>query len=355
MKSEEFNGRSEKIRGIDEYSRMAFEDRLLPKYIKITLVVSTYWIISILTVFVNKALLSSKTINLNAPLFVTWFQCIVSTLICFSLNKLARIFPKTISFPKGNPYTKDNIRKVLPLSILFTLMIASNNLCLQHVGVAFYYIGRSLTTVFNVIFTYLILGQKTSFGCIVCCGVIVAGFWLGVDQENIAGSLSISGTVYGVLGSLSLSLYSIYTKRILPLVDQEIWLLSYYNNAYSIFLFLPLMILSGEYSVIYNYDKLDTTTFWLAMTIGGICGFAIGYATALQIQVTSPLTHNISGTAKACAQTVLASYWFNESKQLLWWTSNFIVLAASAVYARLKQLDIEKNHKQAKILRQEKA
>ena len=34
--------------------------------------------------------------------------------------------------------------------------------------------------------------------------------------------------------------------------------------------------------------------------------------TGLQIKVTSPLTHNISGTAKAAAQTVLATQWFNE-------------------------------------------
>ena len=40
--------------------------------------------------------------------------------------------------------------------------------------------------------------------------------------------------------------------------------------------------------------------------------FAIGYVTGLQIKVTSPLTHNISGTAKAAAQTVLATHWFNE-------------------------------------------
>ena len=40
--------------------------------------------------------------------------------------------------------------------------------------------------------------------------------------------------------------------------------------------------------------------------------FAIGYVTGLQIKVTSPLTHNISGTAKAAAQTVLATQWFQE-------------------------------------------
>ena len=80
------------------------------------------------------------------------------------------------------------------------------------------------------------------------------------------------------------------------------------------------------------------------MTLGGIFGFAIGYVTGLQIKVTSPLTHNISGdncepyelkdnvmiltgTAKAAAQTVLATQWFSETKSLLWWTSNMVVLA----------------------------
>lgn len=39
-------------------------------------------------------------------------------------------------------------------------MIATNNLCLKYVGVAFYYVGRSLTTVFNVAFTYILLGEN---------------------------------------------------------------------------------------------------------------------------------------------------------------------------------------------------
>ena len=35
---------------------------------------------------------------------------------------------------------------------------------------------------FNVLLTYFILGQRTSLAVIVCCGTIVAGFYLGVDQ-----------------------------------------------------------------------------------------------------------------------------------------------------------------------------
>jgi hypothetical protein len=40
------------------------------------------------------------------------------------------------------------------------------------------------------------------------------------------------------------------------------------------------------------------------MTITGIMGFAIGMVTVMQIKATTPLTHNISGTAKAAVQVI---------------------------------------------------
>ena len=171
---------------------------------------------------------------------------------------------------------------------------------------------------------------------------------MGIDQENVAGSLSISGTIFGILGSLTLSLYSIHTKKILPFVNQEIWLLSYYNNVYSIILFFPLLLISGEFETLSKYDRIIDFDFWTILLIGGIFGFAIGYVSMLQIKVTSPLTHNISGTAKACAQTVLATYWYEEHKPFLWWLSNVIVLFASAAYAKLKQLSMNQKYSKLK-------
>ncbi|CAK1578052.1 unnamed protein product [Parnassius mnemosyne] len=315
---------------------------LCSRYVKIFIVVSCYWIISIATVFVNKTLLSSDSVKLDAPLFITWFQCVVSFSICFMLSRIGGV-PGIFNFPKGSPWSFKVVREVIPLSIMFTLMIATNNMCLKYVGVAFYYIGRSLTTVFNVVFSWILLRQTTSFRCVLCCACIIFGFYLGVDQENLLGSFSLVGTIYGVIGSLMLSLYSIFTKKVLPSVNQEVWLLSYYNNAYSIILFLPLIVMNGEIGVLWNYNNFDSIYFWMQMVMGGVCGFAIGYVTSLQIKVTSPLTHNISGTAKACAQTVLATQWYNESKNALWWTSNLIVLGSSALYARFKQIEMEEN------------
>src|SRR5690606_20532208 len=106
-------------------------------------------------------------------------------------------------------------REVLPLSLVFVAMITFNNLCLKHVGVSFYYVGRSLTTVFNVVCSYLILGQHTARKALFFCGLIIFGFFLGVDQEDVTGkfnihirnnfeilfpgSLSVIGVIYGVL------------------------------------------------------------------------------------------------------------------------------------------------------------
>lgn len=65
--------------------------------------------------FINKALLSSQSVNLNAPLFVTWFQCIVSVILCLILKGCAALFPNYIYFPKGQPFQLNIAKKVLDL------------------------------------------------------------------------------------------------------------------------------------------------------------------------------------------------------------------------------------------------
>lgn len=324
------------------------DQSLLSKYFSIAIVVAAYWVISISMVFVNKYLLSSEDLKLDAPMFVTWFQCVVTVLLCVLLSVAGQLFPNIISFPSLKIEGK-LIRATLPLSIIFVCMITFNNMCLKYIGVAFYFVGRSLTTVFNVIFTYLMLQQTTSGKALLCCGVIIAGFFMGVDQEGASGSLSIIGVVFGVLASATVALNAIFTKKVLPLVDNNVWRLTFYNNINACILFLPLMLIFGETSSVYNFPMLHSFTFWNWMLVSGVFGFAIGYVTGLQIQVTSPLTHNISGTAKACAQTVLACIYFHDIKTNLWWLSNAVVLLGSGGYTEVKRREMKKHHLESQV------
>ncbi len=132
------------------------------------------------------------------------------------MNATSRI--RISSFPQRLEVRTSTCRQILPLSVVFVAMIAFNNLCLKFVPISFYYVGRSLTTVFNVLLTYLILGQKTSLKAILCCGIIIFGFWLGVDQEFVPSgtdsTVTVSGVVFGVAASVCVAANAIYTKKV---------------------------------------------------------------------------------------------------------------------------------------------
>lgn len=186
-------------------------ESLLVIYVRIALIVALYWIVSISMVFMNKLVLSDSEYSLDAPLFICWFQCLVTLVISASFSLLSlmlsnvaitkdyrfvrirdnnhdhdyasNVYLHRFSWLKAFPPLEiklEVIQQIFPLTIFFVGMVTFNNLCLKHVGVAFYFVGRSLTTVFNVAFTYVILHQTTSKAAICCCGAIVAGFLLGM-------------------------------------------------------------------------------------------------------------------------------------------------------------------------------
>jgi len=165
---------------------------------------------------------------------------------------------------------------------------------------------------------------------------------LGIKEEGQLVDLNYKGVLFGIIGSVFVCLNAIFTKRCMPAVDGNIWRLQMYNNFNAVFLFIPLMIYNGDLSTIANFPHLYKGKFWMMMSLSGVFGIAIGYVTGLQIKVTSPLTHNISGTAKACAQTVIAVVYFATFKSSLWWFCNLLVLGGSGLYTYVKAGDMKK-------------
>jgi len=231
-------------------------ESLMKKSVTIASVVTAYWIVSISMVFLNKYLLSSNDVKLEAPIFITWYQCVVAVGVCYILGWLSVNIPDHFGmFPQF--HINYNIAlQILPLSFAFVGMIAFNNLCLKNVGVSFYNVGRSLTTVCNVILSYLFLGQSTSLKALLTCGVIICGFFLGVDQEDNSGDLSMLGVFFGISASICVALNSIYVKKVLPLVESNEWKLTLYNNFNATLLFIPVMVILGEVGEVSTFPKL---------------------------------------------------------------------------------------------------
>lgn len=91
----------------------------------IAMVVAGYFAISISMVFVNKRLMSSPGATIPAPLFVTWYQCVVTVGICYILGKLGqKAAPGTFlsQFPPVE-YDIATGLKVMKLSAMFVGMI----------------------------------------------------------------------------------------------------------------------------------------------------------------------------------------------------------------------------------------
>ena len=97
-----------------------------------------------------------------------------------------------------------------------------------------------------------------------------------MDQEKVGGSFSLLGMFFGVCASACVALNAIYTKRTLPIVNQDIWQLQFYNNLNAVLLFLPIMIISGEIPVLMAFQNLFSLKFMGMCAVAGICGFAIG-------------------------------------------------------------------------------
>jgi GDP-fucose transporter C1 len=212
-------------------------------------------------------------------------------------------------------------------------MITFNNLCLQLVEVSFYNVARSLTIVFNVFLSRVFLGMESSTKTILCLGIVIVGFVMGSNGEL---NFSVVGTCAGVLSSLFVSLNSIFTKYVLPAVDDNHWKLTFYNNVNASFLFLPLIYVFERDTIMAASEQLTSSAFWSAMCVAGFFGFSIGIVTVLQIKATTPLTHNISGTAKAAVQSLMAFYIWGNQPTVMGVLGIFTVLGGSLLYTFVK-------------------
>ena len=152
---------------------------------------------------------------------------------------LGKYFKPFAFFPTFE-YKLEIARKVLPLTFVFLGMIVFNNLCLKYVEVSFYQVARALTIVFNIGFTYVILGKKTNRNSVICCMIIVAGYLMGCDGEP---KFNVLGVVFGVLSSMFVALNAIYVKKILPVVDDNSEKLMIYNNLNAVFILPPIIYL----------------------------------------------------------------------------------------------------------------
>lgn len=208
---------------------------------------------------------------------------------------------------------------------------------LKWVEVSFYNVARSLTIVFNVILSKILLNSNVSNKTLGCLAIVIVGFFMGSSGEI---NFSMKGIIAGIFSSLFIALNPIYTKKVLPVVDNDHWKLTFYNNVNAGILFIPFMLIFEREAIVKAFgEQFLNPSFWGAMWAAGFMGFSIGIVSVLQIKATSPLTHNVSGAAKSAFQTILAFYIWGNEATFLGCLGIAVVLGGSLMYTFVKMVE----------------
>eukprot|EP01128_Nolandella_sp_AFSM9_P004744 TRINITY_DN2188_c0_g1_i2.p1 TRINITY_DN2188_c0_g1~~TRINITY_DN2188_c0_g1_i2.p1 ORF type:complete len:346 (-),score=85.60 TRINITY_DN2188_c0_g1_i2:133-1044(-) len=268
---------------------------------------------------------------------MTWAQLLIALVFVVLGGILSPMYPSFFGIFAPLEWDWNVAQNVAPLSLVYIAMIALNNICLRYVEVTFYQVARSLTLLWTLAFSYFTMDDPgIDQATVSACLVIFSGFVVGsVGEVNF----SWAGLIAGAASSACVAYYGIAIKKALPHVGGSHWRLLIYNTPIAIVFFVPVLIVFDELPGLSSIPI--TPEVRQALIISGVLGFLINIAIFMQVRYTTALTNAISGTAKACVQTLLGYMYFgNEVSQL-----NFVgivaVIAGSGWYSRIKYMKME--------------
>jgi len=313
--------------------------------VRISMVVLFYWSVSISMVFANKWVL--KNFDFPYPLFITWVQLVVAEVFIVVFGFLSPRVGGIFSIFAPLEWDWEIAKKILPLTVVWLLMMASSNICLQYTEVTFYQVARALTIVWSIFLQKWEFPELTvSFKAILACLIVFAGFGLGSLGEVHFEWL---GWVAGIVSSVFVAYYNNAIKKALVFVDNSSWRLMIYNTTLAIPMFLPFLYVFDEL-VILDAPVMESMSpqVWQGIILTGVVGYLINIAIFLQMKLTSPLTGTISGTVKGVLQVLFGWLVWRNEISLLNGIGIALVIGGSAWYSQIQYLKMQEKQKMAK-------
>lgn len=292
--------------------------------------IAFYMAISMGLILVNRFLFIDKS-EPSSSIFVSWYQFIVADVLIVAFSGCCSESELCGYFPVMNLHL-DVALKVLPLSLAYLLMIATNNLTLQHLSVGSYQIVRSLSVLFNIALRRFLYGETTSVPVTLCCVFIVIGFALGATGDV---TMTARGLFFGLLSSVFAALYAILVKTTLGYLNGNEFLLLQYNTNLALLFLTPYVLFNREVNSMY---RCYSVRYWIVQTLAGVGGFVLNLSIFWHIKYTSSLTHNLVGTVKSCMQTAIAYVLFPtyEKYGVAKFIGFVVIVVSSSMYGVLK-------------------
>ena len=277
-------------------------------------VVVFYIFAALSLIFANKWVLN----NTSVPLFFLLTQLILASIL-FILAHTLSILPKSKSGLPSLTLSPKTTKALMPMILLNVIGLSLTTSTLKHLDASFYQVARGLVLPLTVLLSALSLSPRRipSTPILVSCAFVTTGFFTGIFLDGTP--LSTLGIVCGALSSLVTALHSIVIKKSLDVqgINGSAIVLSWYMNAVSSFLLIPVVLFVGEGSDVVELlakglSTSEARAFWVGSFITGTLGFLMSIASLLSIKVTSPITHMVSSAVRGVAQSLLGVWLFGD-------------------------------------------
>ncbi|KAF7458276.1 Triose-phosphate Transporter family protein [Cryptosporidium felis] len=299
-----------------------------PSFMKKTSALLLYGIVSISLVFLNKRIFVG---SFSYPIFTTWVQQVCG-MVCY----IVAYFLLKLTLGEASPFSKptfypERIRLCLPMSGACSMYILLSNICLKYVPVSSYAVTRSLTLLFNVILSMLILKSQFSRTCLLGCGIVILGFIISSFDSS---SLNLNGIIAGATSSLFQSIYTVQIKNVTLNMGDEFQV--YWYNALLTSILVPIpMFFFGDYRAFSELLTLAFRDFSIVfgpIVLSGVLNFFLGIVTNWCVHITSPIAYNITGYIKSGVQTTIGIVFNHESYHSSTILGLIMTIGGSAVY-----------------------
>ena len=233
------------------------------------------------------------------------------------------------------------------LRVLIFVKLASGitrTLCMEAVDGSVFNLVRGLVLPFAVALSYIFLKPPTKLS-LIPVAVVCLGFYFGTVSEH--SDISTVGGPYGltigILSSFFAALDLTVTKKALE--THSMYDILYVANLSTVFATIPMIYFGNEYNdhlLVANMTTLESSnleSFLVKALICGVFTFVSAVLALVQLDVTSPTTHQITTSARGVLQTILSVYLLNETIENTQSTSIAVILAGTMGYTYIKELE----------------
>ena len=160
---------------------------------------------------------TSRSGDPDISVLVVWAQSVIGLTFLLTLRRLVVAFGlpvKELQHLQLPSVARHGDLDIVLAAVFQTSALIFNNLTLRFINVSFYQIARALTLVFVTLLSSCILRERIARRVGIACLLMIAGFYVGVDQEVVSQGVLPVGVMYGTVASLFAACYGVLFKRL---------------------------------------------------------------------------------------------------------------------------------------------